>query len=227
MEAAAKDRAARTARSQVLDLRLNPSTRRTRRGQVRRRCPIRGWRRWWPRAAKPRIAWAVTGSTCAASMARPIPSSTTRRIRVDAEAIDLTLSPRRMVAKGKVRSVLQPSKPKAGAAGGTAPGPARRRGSRQRDRGRAHLRRADPARASTRDSRACGRARRSSRPSASRSTKSKGDLGADGGVVTTLALAPENRRRRSPRAPGPPSCAAPPSAIATRRAPPSTTRRRR
>ena len=44
VEAAAKDRGARTARSQVLDLRLGPSDGHTRRGPVQRRCPIRGWR---------------------------------------------------------------------------------------------------------------------------------------------------------------------------------------
>jgi hypothetical protein len=43
-------------------------------------------------------------------------------VRIDAEAIDVTLSPRRMAAKGNVRSVLQPARAKPGAAAARRPG---------------------------------------------------------------------------------------------------------
>ncbi len=190
VEAAATDRAERTARSQALDLRLNPSS-----GALDD-AKFGGGVRFEDAGLVAQSGDATyrlggNGLDLRGKNGAADPFVNDELIRVDAEAIDLTLSPRRMVAKGKVRSVLQPSKPKSGAAAARRPG---------------LLGDADPvnviAGELTYDEQAkqgvySGQSRLWQGDTviqAERITldEMKGDLGADGGVVTTLALAPEN-----------------------------------
>ncbi len=120
-EAAARDRGARTARSRTLDLRLSPST-----GALDE-ARFAGGVRFEDGALVAQSGVAVyrlggNGLDLRDTSGTADPFVNDDTIRVDAEAIDLTLAPRRMVAKGKVRSVLQPSKPKPGAPAAKRPG---------------------------------------------------------------------------------------------------------
>jgi lipopolysaccharide export system protein LptA len=197
VEAAAKDRGARTARSQVLDLRLGPST-----GTLDEARFSGGVRfedgALLAQSAEANYRLGGNGLDLRGKNAGADPFVNDETIRVDAEAIDLTLSPRRMVAKGKVRSVLQPSKPRPGA-------PAARRPGLLGD--------ADPVNVIAGELTYDEQTRRGLYSGQSRLWQGEtviqaeritldevnGDLGAEGGVVTTLALAPESAQAKPAR----------------------------
>lgn len=189
VEAAARDGAARTVRSQQLDLRLNPST-----GALDE-ARFAGGVRFEDGGLIAQSGDAVyrpggNGLDLRGKYGAADPFVNDELIRVDAESIDLTLAPRRMVAKGKVRSVLQPAKPKAGVAVGKRPG---------------LLGDADPVNVIAGELTYDEQAKQGIYSGQSRLWQGetviqaeritldeiKGDLGAEGGVVTTLALAPE------------------------------------
>jgi lipopolysaccharide export system protein LptA len=112
-ESAAKDRGARTARSRTLDLRINPGS-----GALDD-ARFAGGVRFEDSGLVAQSGEATyrqggTGLDLRGKSGSADPFVNDETIRVDAESIDLTLAPRRMVAKGKVRSVLQPSKSRAG-----------------------------------------------------------------------------------------------------------------
>jgi lipopolysaccharide export system protein LptA len=197
VEAAAKDGAARTVRSQQLDLRLNPSS-----GALDE-AKFAGGVRFEDGGLVAQSGDAVyrpggNGLDLRGKYGAADPFVNDELIRVDAESIDLTLSPRRMVATGKVRSVLQPSKPKPGVAAGKRPG---------------LLGDADPINViageltydeQTKQGVYSGQSRLWQGETviqAERITldEIKGDLGAEGGVVTTLAIAPENANAKPAR----------------------------
>ena len=189
-EAAAKDRGARTARSRGLEARLNPAT-----GGLDE-ARFSGGVRVEDGALVAQSGEALyrlggNGLDLRGKNGAADPFVNDETIRVDAEAIDLTLAPRRMVAKGKVRSVLQASKARPGAPAAKRPG---------------LLGASDPVNViageltydeATRRGVYTGQARLWQGDTviqAERITldEAKGDLGADGGVVTTLALASDS-----------------------------------
>jgi lipopolysaccharide export system protein LptA len=189
-EAAARDRGPRTARSRVLDLRLNPATA----GLDDAR--FGGGVRFEDGALVAQSGDATyrpggNGLDLRGKSGAVDPFVNDETIRVDAEAIDLTLAPRRMVAKGKVRSVLQPAKPKPGA-------PAARRP--------ALLGEADPVNVIASELTYDEESRRAAYSGQSRLwqgdtviqaeritlDEAKGDLSAEGSVITTLVLASES-----------------------------------
>ena len=197
VEAAVRDGAARTVRSQLLDLRLNPST------GVLDDAKFGGGVRFEDGGLVAQSGEATyrpggSGLDLRGKYGAADPFVNDELIRVDAESIDLTLSPRRMIAKGKVRSVLQPSKPRAGVQAGKRPG---------------LLGDADPVNViagelaydeQTKQGVYSGQSRLWQGETviqAERITldEVKGDLGAEGGVVTTLALAPENPEAKPTR----------------------------
>jgi lipopolysaccharide export system protein LptA len=197
MEAAAGDRAARTARSQSLDLRLSPAT-----GGLDEARFVGGVRfedgAMLAQSGEALYRLGGNGLDLRGKNGAADPFVNDETIRIDAEAIDLTLSPRRMVAKGKVRSVLQPSKPKAGVPAGRRPG---------------LLGDADPVNIIAGELTYDEQTRRGVYTGQSRLwqgetviqaeqitlDETKGDLAADGGVITTLALAPESAQRTPAR----------------------------
>jgi lipopolysaccharide export system protein LptA len=189
-EAAGRDRGARTARSRTLDLRLNPSS-----GALDE-ARFAGGVRFEDGALVAQSGVALyrlggNGLDLREKSGTADPFVNDDTIRVDAEAIDLTLAPRRMVAKGKVRSVLQPSKPKKGAPAAKRPG---------------LLGDADPVNVvageltydeDTHRGLYQGQARLWQGDTVIQAERinldeSKGDLTAEGNVVTTLALASNN-----------------------------------
>jgi len=189
-EAAVAERGARTARSRALDLRLNPAT-----GGLDE-ARFGGGVRFEDGALIAQSGDAVyrlggNGLDLRNKSGNADPFVSDDTIRVDAEAIDLTLAPRRMVAKGKVRSVLQPSKAKPGV-------PAAKRPALLGD--------SDPVNVIASELTYDEEARRGIYSGQSRLwqgdtviqaeritlDEAKGDLSADGGVVTTLALASES-----------------------------------
>jgi lipopolysaccharide export system protein LptA len=197
VEAAAKDRGSRTAHSQVLDLRLSPST-----GTLDEARFSGGVRfedgALLAQSAEANYRLGGNGLDLRGKNGTADPFVNDETIRVDAEAIDLTLSPRRMVAKGKVRSVLQPSRPRPGV-------PAARRPGLLGD--------ADPVNVIAGELTYDEQTRRGIYSGQSRLWQGetviqaeritldevKGDLGAEGGVVTTLALAPESAQAKPAR----------------------------
>jgi lipopolysaccharide export system protein LptA len=197
VEAAAKDRGARTARSQVLDLRLGPSTGTLDEARFSGGVLFEDGA-LLAQSAEANYRLGGNGLDLRGKHGAADPFVNDETIRVDAEAIDLTLSPRRMVAKGKVRSVLQPSKPRPGA-------PAARRPGLLGD--------ADPVNVIAGELTYDEQTRRGVYSGQSRLWQGetviqaeritldevKGDLGAEGGVVTTLALAPESAQAKPAR----------------------------
>jgi LPS export ABC transporter protein LptC len=189
-EAAAADRSARTARSRALDLRLNPAS-----GGLDE-ARFGGGVRFEDGALVAQSGDAIyrlggNGLDLRGKSGAADPFVNDETIRVDAEAIDLTLAPRRMVAKGKVRSVLQPSKNTPGAPAAKRPGLLA--GTEPVNLIAAELTYDEELRRGI----YTGQARLWQGDTviqAERITldEAKGDLGADGGVVTTLALAPES-----------------------------------
>jgi lipopolysaccharide export system protein LptA len=195
-EAAATDRSARTARSRVLDLRLNPNS-----GGLDE-ARFGGGVRFEDGGLVAQSADATyrlggNGLDLRGKTGTADPFVSDETIRVDAESIDLTLAPRNVIAKGKVRSVLQPSKTKPG-------GPAAQRPALLGD--------SDPVNViateltydeASRRGVYSGQARLWQGDTviqAERITldEAKGDLAADGGVVTTLALASESGNAKAP-----------------------------
>jgi lipopolysaccharide export system protein LptA len=189
-EAASRDRAARAAHSRVLDVQLNPTT-----GALDQ-AHFGGGVRFEDgglvaQSGEAAYKMGGNGLDLRGKNGTADPFVNDETIRVDAEEIDLTLAPRRMVARGKVRSVLQPSKAKPGA-------PAARRPALLGD--------AEPVNViageliydeQTRQGVYTGQSRLWQGDTviqAERITldEAKGDLGADGGVVTTLVLTPES-----------------------------------
>lgn len=200
-EAAAGDRSARTARSRTLYLRLAPSS-----GALDE-ARFGGGVRFEDGGLVAQSGEAVyrlggNGLDLRGKSGAADPFVNDETIRVDAEAIDLTLEPRRMAAKGKVRSVLQPSKPRPGVAAPKRPG---------------LLGDAEPVNVIageltydevTRRGVYAGQSRLWQGETviqAERITldESKGDLSADGGVVTTLALASEAAQAKPQARPRP------------------------
>ncbi|MGE3886884.1 MAG: LptA/OstA family protein [Vicinamibacterales bacterium] len=120
-EAATGDRGARVARARRLDARLDPAT-----GTLNEARFTGGFRfEDGPmRAGSAEAMYRVTAGTLAlgGKEGNTPPSVTDDTVRIDADSIDITLSPRRMAAKGSVRSVLQPAKEKPGAAAARRPG---------------------------------------------------------------------------------------------------------
>lgn len=190
VETAVKDSPTRTVRAQQLDLKLNPAS------GVLDEARFAGGVRFEDGGLIAQSGEAVyrpggSGLDLRGKSGTADPFVNDEVLRVDAESIDLTLSPRRMVAKGKVRSVLQPSRSKTG-------GPTSRRPGLLGD--------ADPVNViageltydeATKQGIYAGQSRLWQGDTviqAERITldEMKGDLSAEGGVVTTLALAPEN-----------------------------------
>jgi len=195
-EAAARDRAARTARSRVLDLRLNPST-----GGLDE-ARFGGGVRFEDGALVAQSGEATyrlggNGLDLRGKNGAADPFVNDETIRVDAEAIDLTLAPRKMVAKGKVRSVLQPAKGRPGEAAARRPG---------------LLDDSDPVNViageltydeASRRGVYAGQSRLWQGETVIQAEKitldeARGDLTAEGGVITTLALASESSSAKAP-----------------------------
>lgn len=195
-EAAARDRAARTARSRVLDLRLNPST-----GGLDE-ARFGGGVRFEDGALVAQSGDATyrlggNGLDLRGKNGAADPFVSDETIRVDAEAIDLTLAPRKMVAKGKVRSVLQPAKDKPGETAARRPG---------------LLDDSDPVNVIAGELTYDEASRRGVYAGQSRLwqgetviqaeritlDEAQGDLTAEGGVITTLALASESSTAKAP-----------------------------
>jgi lipopolysaccharide export system protein LptA len=200
-EAAAKDRGARTARSRLLDLRLNPQT-----GALDE-ARFGGGVRFEDGALVAQSGEATyrlggNGLDLRGKNGAADPFVNDETIRVDAESIDLTLAPRRMVAKGKVRSVLQPSRPRPGQAAAKRPG---------------LLGDADPVNVIAGELTYDEDSRRGVYTGQSRLwqgetviqaeritlDEAKGDLSADGGVMTTLALASDTAQPKPQTRPAP------------------------
>ncbi len=120
-EAAAANRGARVARARRLDARLDAAT------GILDEARFAGSFRFEDgplRAGSAEAIYRVTAGTLALGGkegATP-PMVSDETVRIDAEAIDVTLSPRRMAAKGSVRSVLQPTNEKPGAEAARRPG---------------------------------------------------------------------------------------------------------
>ena len=186
-EAAARDRGARVARSQVLDARLNTTT------GLLEEARFSGSFRFEDGALRAQSAEAAYRITSSALDLRGRdrnlpPSVSDESIRIEGDAIDVTLAPRRMVAKGNIRSVLQPTKGKAGGA--------RRPGL---------LGDADPVNVISAEMTYDEQARQAVYSGGARMLQAdtviqadsialdevKGDLSATGNVLTSLALAPE------------------------------------
>jgi lipopolysaccharide export system protein LptA len=114
-EAAAKDRGARVARARMLDARLGTAT------GLLEEARFTGSFRFEDGGLRAQSAEAAYRITTSALDLRGRdnnlpPSVSDESIRIDGDAIDITLAPRRMVAKGNIRSVLQPTKGRAGGA---------------------------------------------------------------------------------------------------------------
>jgi lipopolysaccharide export system protein LptA len=121
-EAATKTQGARTARSRNLDAALDPAAGTLREATFTRSFVFEdGGMRASSGKATYRIAAGQLELTEKEGTAAPQIKDET--LTIDAERIDVTLSPRKMVAAGKVQSVLQPSKqPAANAPAARRPG---------------------------------------------------------------------------------------------------------
>jgi len=199
-EAAAKDRTARVARARRLDARLNAET-----GTLDEARFAGGFRfEDGPlRAGSAEAMYRVRAGTLAlgGKEGNTPPTVADETVRIDADAIDITLSPRRMAAKGRVRSVLQPATGKPGTTAARRP---------------ALLGEADPvnviADAMTYDEQArqgvyTGSARlwqanTTIQAESITLDEARGDLTASGAVVTQLALASDEAQ---PAAKAPPT----------------------
>jgi lipopolysaccharide export system protein LptA len=187
-EAAARDRGARVARSRLLDARLNTTT------GLLEEAVFSGNFRFEDGALRAQSAEAAYRIGTSALDLRGSendlpPSVSDESIRIEAEAIDVTLAPRRMVAKGAVRSVLQPTRGKQ--AGVKRPG---------------LLGDADPVNVIAAEMTYDEQARQAVYGGEARMLQAdtviqadsialdevKGDLSANGNVVTSLSLAPED-----------------------------------
>jgi lipopolysaccharide export system protein LptA len=186
-EAAAKDRGARVARARILDARLSTTT------GLLEEARFTGSFRFEDGGLRAQSAEAAYRITSSALDLRGRdnnlpPSVSDESIRIDGDAIDITLAPRRMVAKGNIRSVLQPTKGKAG--GAKRPG---------------LLGDADPVNVIAAEMTYDEAARQAVYVGGARMLQAdtviqadsialdetKGDLSATGNVLTSLALAPE------------------------------------
>ena len=186
-EAAAKDRGARVARARMLDARLSTTT------GLLEEARFTGSFRFEDGGLRAQSAEAAYRITSSALDLRGRdnnlpPSVSDESIRIDGDAIDITLAPRRMVAKGNIRSVLQPTKGKAG--GAKRPG---------------LLGDADPVNVIAAEMTYDEAARQAVYGGGARMLQAdtviqadsialdemKGDLSATGNVLTSLALAPE------------------------------------
>lgn len=186
-EAAAKDRSARIARARVLDAQLNTTS------GLLEEARFSGGFRFEDGSLRAQSADAAYRITSSALDLRGRdnnlpPSVSDESIRIDGDAIDITLVPRRMAAKGNIRCVLQPTRGKGGGA--------RRPGL---------LGDADPVNViaaemtydeQTRQAVYTGGARMLQADTVIQAEsialdEAKGDLSATGNVLTSLALAPE------------------------------------
>ena len=141
-EAATRTQGARVARAQSLDARSRPGGRHVEGGHVHRRLPFH--RRTADGHQQPGPLPDRRRHPGPERQARAPPSrrSRTNRSIIDADAIDVTLNPRKMVATGKVSSALQPPEKATGIdAGGQAARPAGRQGPGADHRRIADLRR--------------------------------------------------------------------------------------
>ena len=94
------------------------------------------------RALSNDATYILTAGTLALTGKEITPEISDESLTLLAEAIDVTLDPRKMIAKGNVRSTLLPPKKPAGKArGDQAAGAARRQGARQHPEHDADLRR--------------------------------------------------------------------------------------
>ncbi len=120
-ESAAKDRQARTARANSLTTRLAGGT-----GALEEARFVGGFRfEEGPlRAQSAEAVYGIEAGTLAltGSEGAAMPNVNDSSLRIDAETIDLTLSPRRMAASGTVKSTLQPTKGQQGTGGARRPG---------------------------------------------------------------------------------------------------------
>lgn len=187
-EAAARGGTPRVARSQALDARLNPTTGVFEAARFTGRVRFEdGSFRAQSGEATYRVAESALDLRGRDGAAAPFVSD--EAMRIDGDAIDVTLSPRRMAAQGTVRSVLQP----AGAASGQA---ARRPGLLTGSEAVNVIADALTYDEATRRGVYTGKARLWQGDTviqADRITldEASGDLSASGNVVTTLALAPD------------------------------------
>lgn len=120
-ESAAKDRQARTARAVALTTRLAGGT-----GALEEARFVGGFRfeEGALRAQSAEAVYGIEAGTLALTgrQGAAMPNLNDASLRIDAETIDLTLSPRRMAASGTVKSTLQPTKGRDAAAGTRRPG---------------------------------------------------------------------------------------------------------
>lgn len=120
-EAAAREGAARVARARRLEARLDPAT-----GTLNEARFTGGFRfeDGQLRAGSADAMYRVAAGTLALAgkEGNTPPTVADETVRIDADSIDITLSPRRMAAKGSVRSVLQAAKQEPGVTAARRPG---------------------------------------------------------------------------------------------------------